>query len=415
MIVQLVGKMHGVNSFHKFILALLVLVTYLGLGATQEASDAYLTIMETFAKYNYEGEEHETVTEDGYILKMQRLLPKINRTDANLPPVMLVHGLMGSSENFIIVGPKRSLPYLLADRGYEVWLPNCRGNFHSRKHVTLDPDNNKTYWHFSWHEIGKYDLPAMIDYILETTNKSQIIYGGHSQGTTVFYVMASERPEYQSKVKLSMSLAPSVFLEHTKQPMLRAVSKYYRYWHNLVSALNQYEFIPFIPNNVARGLTSYMCQLPGPMQYVCRMLVLMLIGSDPEQLEPATIPIVYAQIPAGASAWQFLHYAQSIVSGEFKQYDFGKRINMKRYNSKTPPYYNLNITTPIGLFYAKNDMLNDVEDVENLSRILPNVVKLYKVPYEFFTHFDFVMAKDVVPFVYKEVLKLIEGYENKTD
>lgn len=34
---------------------------------------------------------------------------------------------------------------------------------------------------------------------------------------------------------------------------------------------------------------------------------------------------------------------------------------MRRYNSKTPPYYNLNITTPIGLFYAKNDMLNDVE------------------------------------------------------
>lgn len=43
--------MHGVNSFHKFILALLVLVAYLGLGATQEASDADLTIVSRIFVY----------------------------------------------------------------------------------------------------------------------------------------------------------------------------------------------------------------------------------------------------------------------------------------------------------------------------------------------------------------------------
>ena len=76
----------------------------------------------------------------------------------------------------------------------------------------------------SWHELGTKDLPAVIDYILQTTGSEQIFYAGHSQGTTQFYVMGSERPEYNSKIRAMFSLAPVAFMSNLKSPLLQLTS-----------------------------------------------------------------------------------------------------------------------------------------------------------------------------------------------
>jgi pimeloyl-ACP methyl ester carboxylesterase len=69
--------------------------------------------------------------------------------------------------------------------------------------------------------MGTKDLPAVIDYILRTTGSEQIFYAGHSMGTTMFYVLCSERPEYNSKIRGMFSLAPIAFMSNLKSPMLR--------------------------------------------------------------------------------------------------------------------------------------------------------------------------------------------------
>jgi len=71
---------------------------------------------------------------------------------------------------------------------------------------------------FSWHEMGYYDLPAEINYVLNVTGKSQIYYIGHSMGATMFFVLMSTRPEYNSKIKLAAALAPAVYLDHMTSP-----------------------------------------------------------------------------------------------------------------------------------------------------------------------------------------------------
>ena len=72
---------------------------------------------------------------------------------------------------------------------------------------------------FSWDDMGKYDIPAMIDHILKVTKQDQIFYVGHSMGTTGFMVMANERPEYQDKIYLASFLAPVAFVDHMKAPI----------------------------------------------------------------------------------------------------------------------------------------------------------------------------------------------------
>lgn len=92
--------------------------------------------------------------------------------------------------------------YNLADAGFDVWLGNARGNRLSRHHVSLDPsgDSEKMdFFDFSWEEIGMNDLATAIDYVLETTGQKKLHYVGHSQGGTVFLVLASMKPEYNEK------------------------------------------------------------------------------------------------------------------------------------------------------------------------------------------------------------------------
>ena len=51
-------------------------------------------------------------------------------------------------------------------------MGNNRGCAYSLEHVSLDPndkDDEPIYWNFSFEEMGVYDLPAEIDFILEKT------------------------------------------------------------------------------------------------------------------------------------------------------------------------------------------------------------------------------------------------------
>jgi pimeloyl-ACP methyl ester carboxylesterase len=73
--------------------------------------------------------------------------------------------------------------------------------------------------------MGTKDLPAVIDYILQTTGADQIFYAGHSMGTTMFYVLCAQRPEYNSKIRAMFSLAPVAFMTNVTCPLMHLVSK----------------------------------------------------------------------------------------------------------------------------------------------------------------------------------------------
>lgn len=59
-------------------------------------------------------------------------------------------------------------------------MGNSRGNDYSLKHKSLSV-NSTQFWDFSWHEIGYYDLPAMIDEVLRKSKASRGFYVGHSR------------------------------------------------------------------------------------------------------------------------------------------------------------------------------------------------------------------------------------------
>lgn len=64
----------------------------------------------------------------------------------------------------------------------------------------------------------------MIDYVLDHTGFEKLHYIGHSQGTTSFFVMASERPAYNDKILSMQALAPVAFMSNLRSPFVRAAS-----------------------------------------------------------------------------------------------------------------------------------------------------------------------------------------------
>lgn len=70
---------------------------------------------------------------------------------------------------------------MLADEGYDVYLGNTRGNKYSTGHVKLDPSTDWEYWDNAiGFDMGKYDLPAFIEFVKEKSNVDKITYVGHS-------------------------------------------------------------------------------------------------------------------------------------------------------------------------------------------------------------------------------------------
>lgn len=113
---------------------------------------------------------------------------------------------------------------MLLDEGYDVWMGNVRGNTFSRNHTVLNPDNDSQFWNYSFHEVGIYDLPAVIDYVLKQTKKTQLYYIGQSQGSTSMFVMLSLKPEYNVKIKTYISLAPIAFMGNLKSKLVRMMA-----------------------------------------------------------------------------------------------------------------------------------------------------------------------------------------------
>ena len=115
--------------------------------------------------------------------------------------------------------------YILADAGYDVWMGNSRGNTYSCAHLNLSRSDAK-FWDFSFHEMGMYDLPATIDHIIAQTGQQKIYYVGHSQGTTSFFAMLSEKPEYNDKIIKFVALAPIVYTYNARSPIIDVFAKF---------------------------------------------------------------------------------------------------------------------------------------------------------------------------------------------
>jgi lysosomal acid lipase/cholesteryl ester hydrolase len=210
-------------------------------------------------------------------------------------------------------------------------MGNNRGTRWSETHTTLNK-NDKDFWQWSWEEMGVYDTPAFIDFILNHTGNDKITYIGHSEGTSQIMSGGTLIPEYYTeKMLVALFLAPPAAMAHNTVPVFELLS--YKFNRDLVvdtaNLIGLYDLLPY--NFLNTGVGVLFCNLFNGK--FCDLLLDFFADADPTYDDTDRYEMYVSNLPAGSGYLDVVHYAQLIdlTSSAFRRFDHGKQGNMLKY------------------------------------------------------------------------------------
>jgi len=272
----------------------------------------------------------------------------------------------------------------------------------------MDPDNDQAYWHFTWDEMAKYDLPTSLDYVLKTTGREKMFYVGHSMGSTTYLVMNSLNQTWADRVELATFFAPVAYVDHMTSP-IAWIAPFSGFVDWIAEHMGLGEFIP--SNWFMDIVASLFCSDGSWLEGVCENVVFLLCGYDSKQMNETMLETIVQHLPAGASTYTILHYAQEVNSKEFMGFDWGEEMNQVHHGQSTPPLYHLeDVNTQIALFWGDGDWLVEPGDLLKIISGVQNIYRDYQVPWEGWNHLDFMYAIDVDKFINEPFIDMINNF-----
>ncbi|XP_063710224.1 lysosomal acid lipase/cholesteryl ester hydrolase-like [Symsagittifera roscoffensis] len=396
--------------------------------ATDNNPDYLATTCELAKSRGYDCETHSITTEDGYIIDTQRVSNKtVTATHQTSQGVaLLMHGFECDSTIWVQNFQNQSLAYILADENIDVWLGNIRGNFYGERHVKFSSASDPDFWDFSFQEMAQFDLPATVNYILETTGYEKIYYVGHSQGTLMAFLQMSEDETLQDKIEFAFMLTPVYTLTSMITPI--------RYALDLVYQLGFYigPYVPSMRLGPAPPLDfviwSYMYPLPS--YYVTEFIWQAFSGDSDHALHRNHSQMVayFAHGLAGTSVHNVRHFAQIYKEQKLAKFNYqNDKLNLLHYNSTQPPEYNIGkinrkVTkenshidrnrTKFALFWGDRDWMVTKHDRMKLQSILGDVIVYSKIC-ENFSHLDFIWGLRANECAYFKISDMVRSHRRQ--
>ena len=343
-------------------------------------------------------EEYTAVTSDGFILGMQR----IPRDTPGRYPILLMHGLLGSSDNFLTNLANQSLAYILYNAGYDVWLGNVRGNHYSRQHRYLDPDN-VDFWKWSFDEMSMFDIPAMVYRVLQVTGKSKVVYVGHSQGTVVLFLsVLAHDTSFADKIHSFFALAPAAMVQDMTSP-IKYLAPFAGDIDLAYKLLGKGEFLP--TNEFLSNISRKYCK-----NEPCENILELFGGLDVSNTNSSRLPVYFSHNPAGTSTQNMMHWSQMVESPEkvLKYFDYGSwSRNMQHYGHSSPPSFDFTkFTVPTYIFCGGMDSFVTLKNCMQLYSLFSDEKEIFYI--DSYTHMDFVWGLDAPSKVYSTIVKLLD-------
>ncbi|CAI5453486.1 unnamed protein product [Caenorhabditis angaria] len=373
--------------------------------------ECYMTVPEIANHFGYKSEVHLARTKDDYILELHRFPCAKNQQtcSSKKPAIFMQHGLLSDGFCYIPNMPEQSPGFVFADAGFDVWIANSRGTPASQKHVGFGPEDQR-FWNFTWEQMSQFDLTASVDYVLRNTSQDFLYYMGHSQGTMIMFARLAENPEFGAKIRQFHALAPVATVSHIGGLFQLFGKKFLEYVEILLGRL------PYTPLSIPKTIQqiiSFFCS-KFIMQDICTLDIGFIDGNE-KQFNQSRVGVYLCHTPAATSVKDLQHWVQLVKSQKVAKFDYGIDGNIIEYGRSTPPEYDLSkIQTPTYLYWSKDDILADTQDIrETIWRQMNHTIAgSLEMPH--YSHMDFVFgvnaAQELYPKIIENIRKDFDGW-----
>ncbi len=135
-------------------------------------------------------------------------------------PVIVVHGI--ATNKFVVdLDKHHSLPYYLKLQGYDVYAVSLRGCGRSYH------ESPSRYEDFSFDDIVKYDVPAVIEKVKMLSASPRVNWVGHSMGAIIMYAyMGTCTKEDKKNIASFVSLGGPGTLNHLGHTLISLLSRF---------------------------------------------------------------------------------------------------------------------------------------------------------------------------------------------
>lgn len=367
------------------------------------------TCQDVITELGYPYEAIHVITDDGYIL----LLERIPRRDSR-KAVYLQHGVLDSSMGWVSNGIVGSPAFAAFDQGYDVFLGNFRGLV-SREHVDKNI-SSKQYWRYSINEHGTKDVPAMIEKIHEVKtselklrnpepneeNNNEQPYNlcaiCHSLGgaALLMYVITRRIEQKPHRLSRLIMLSPAGF--HDDSTFAFSLFEYMMLSLSpILSKIVPAFYIPtrffrMLLNKLARDFHNY----PAVGGLVQTLMGYAVGGDSSNWVGVLGLPHYNMNDMPGVSFYVTLHLAQIKRTGRFRMFDYGSPdTNFQVYGRPEPldlgEHYHL-IDIPVDLVAGKKDNVIRPSMVKkHYNRMKEAAVEVSYNEFEY-AHLDFTFA-----------------------
>lgn len=377
--------------------------------ANPDATRSFWDICDQVFGLGYACEHHVSPTQDGFQLDVIHIPPQpteaqdaesIRRFGAgNGYPVILQHGLIDTASAWVAnYFAYQNLGTILSSAGYDVWMPNARGNHYSMANTIYSQDDAEYWERIDMDFMALYDMPANIDYVLNYTRRSTLSYVGHSQGGMMgFGAFSTWHPQLYKKVDYFFALAPACWVHHTTAIAIVLLADL-----DIAQWLELFGVKSFLDNSFMEWVLSQICPDIGG---ACALLLDFICGFS-NQVNSSQMATVTRYTPGGTSVSNMLHWEQEVQTEEWATHDFGPALNQKYWNqtSKIPYTPNAMLGPKTVLFFGSDDALADPADVENLLSQVPAEIMLEKKYLQGYAHLDFTWGMNAHIDIYPTIL-----------
>lgn len=325
----------------------------------------------------FQSETHLITTHDGYVTELINVInPLADRSQLRQPPVVFFHGALVDTASWIsgsirqhhpeiyprstesdgpITSSNRSLAFMLANNGYDVWLVATRGSNkqnidHTHYRTEMLDDllqdlakelseqkasrliDTLKYMDFSQDPLVEVEYPAQIDEVLRLTGSERVSLITYSKATQIVFKILASDPVHARRIHSLVAIAPIL---------------------NNVGTSNFWKFMGkfaiSVPNPVGNFIFSQIVASSWTRRILAtlnphtwyRYAMSLVVGASPKYQTSAE-PSIIGHFLTGQSFTESKHYCQQILVGKLQKYDHGKDINRFVYDGlEEPPQYNI--------------------------------------------------------------------------